>query len=91
MRKEEVEIFSDATNAAIMRHPNRKFPGVLVQGDTLNSMLKSAEIVLHSLDSNEDLYYEMRDLKEILEGMVSHYKTVLLQHGESLPFYSGNE
>jgi hypothetical protein len=31
MRSEMVEIFSDQTNAAVMRHPGRAFPGVLVR------------------------------------------------------------
>ena len=35
MRKATVEIFSDATNATVIRHPERRSPGVLVQGDTL--------------------------------------------------------
>jgi len=36
MRTEVVEIYSDQANAAVIRHPSRKFPGVLVQGDTLH-------------------------------------------------------
>jgi len=35
MRTENVEILSDRTNTAVMRHPGRRFPGVLVQGDSL--------------------------------------------------------
>jgi Family of unknown function (DUF6959) len=31
MHVEPVEIYSDQTNAAIMRHPGRRFPGVLIQ------------------------------------------------------------
>ncbi len=38
MRKEYVEIYSNATNMAVMRYPVRRFPGVLVQGDTLSGM-----------------------------------------------------
>ena len=36
--KESVEIYTDATNCAVMRHSARRFPGVLVQRDTLHSM-----------------------------------------------------
>jgi hypothetical protein len=32
MRTENVEILSDKSNAAVLRHPDRVFPGVLVQG-----------------------------------------------------------
>ena len=38
MHVESVEIYSDATNAAVMRHPGRRFPGMLIQGDTLHSL-----------------------------------------------------
>lgn len=43
MRSEDVEIFSDMTNAAVMRHPGRKFPGVLIQGDTLYTLCREAD------------------------------------------------
>ncbi len=43
MHTESVEIYSDATNSAVMRHPGRRFPGVLVQGDTLHSMCVAAD------------------------------------------------
>jgi hypothetical protein len=43
MRVEPVEIYSDQTNAAVMRHPDRHFPGVLVQGDTLWTMCGRAD------------------------------------------------
>ena len=42
MRSESVEIYSDTTNAAVLRHPGKKFPGVLVQGDTLYTMCQAA-------------------------------------------------
>jgi len=35
MRTELIEIYSDKSNAAVLRHPGRKFSGLLVQGDTL--------------------------------------------------------
>ena len=45
MRIEEVEIFSDKTNSAVMRHPDRAFPGVLLQGDSLYILCKQADLV----------------------------------------------
>ena len=39
----KVEIFSDTTNRAVMRHPGRKFPGSLVQGDTLYGLCLLAD------------------------------------------------
>ncbi|WP_425506589.1 DUF6959 family protein [Sphingomonas kyeonggiensis] len=45
MRTELIEIYSDATNAAVMRHPGRQFPGMLIQGDTLYSLSRSIAVV----------------------------------------------
>jgi hypothetical protein len=45
MRIEPVEIYSDETNAAVMRHPERAFPGYLMQGDTLYLLCLDADEV----------------------------------------------
>jgi hypothetical protein len=41
MHVEKVEIYSDKTNSAVLRHPARKFPGVLIQGATFICSVKS--------------------------------------------------
>ena len=35
MKKLEVDVLSEATNAAVVRMPDRRFPGLVVQGDKL--------------------------------------------------------
>ena len=88
MRKEVVEIYSDQTNAAIIRHPERKFPGVLVQGDTLHSLCCSADdacAVAKSLLA-ADAYDELNELRNHLWSLLNHYKSVLGEHQIPLPF-----
>ena len=87
MRTEPVEILSDATNAAIMRHPGRKFPGVLVQGDTLYSMCRRADEACRGMDAGSDAHREISDLRNQLWKFLMHYKVVLGQHGLPLPFF----
>jgi Xaa-Pro aminopeptidase len=88
MRKESVEIYSDETNRAVMRHPGRKFPGVLVQGDTLYSLCKSADEACeaarkaHCNEASEVL----NAVRNQLWSLVNHYKSVLHEHGFQLPF-----
>jgi predicted RNase H-like HicB family nuclease len=82
MRSESVEIYSDATNAAVMRHPGRRFPGVLIQGDTLHTMLHRADEALNAGDR-----YELEDLRDHLRDLVDHYKKVLVEHDLELPFF----
>ena len=88
MHIEPVEIYSDASNSAVMRHPGRRFPGVLVQGDTLSSLCARADEVCASgqrqLDC--DTYIELNDLRNHLWSLLLHYKVVLGEHGMPLPF-----
>lgn len=91
MHVEEVEIYSDASNAAIMRHPGRRFPGLLVQGDTLYTLFRQAEEVCAAASGKltEDEYDELDQLRERLRTFVDHYKNVLHAHQIKLPFYEG--
>jgi hypothetical protein len=86
MRVEEIEVYSDATNAAVMRHPGRRFPGVLVQGDTLHSLCYRADVACKALDRGSDAYLEANDLRNALWAFLNHYKAVLGEHDIPLPF-----
>jgi hypothetical protein len=88
MHVEPVEIYSDAVNAAVMRHPGRKFPGVLIQGDTLSILCRRADALC--ADSREKLekeeFDELNSLRNALWGLLTHYKMVLGEHEIQLPF-----
>jgi hypothetical protein len=88
MHIEQVEIYSDAANAAVMRHPGRRFPGVLIQGDSLHVLCHQADSI--SVDArsrlNEESFEELEELRNALWGLLSHYKAVLGEHGIPLPF-----
>lgn len=88
MRTELVEIYSDTSNAVIMRHPGRNFPGVLMQGDTLYSMCQSADHIFSAAggSSSEDLRDELNELRNHLWTLLNHYKQVLAEHAIQLPF-----
>jgi hypothetical protein len=86
MRIDQVEILSDATNAAIMRHPGRRFPGLLVQGDTLNSLCRRADLMCQEIGRGSPAYEEANDLRNTLQEYLNHYKAVLTEHGIALPF-----
>lgn len=81
-----VEIFSDQTNAAVIRHPGRHFPGVLIQGDTLHDLCAQADDICREMGRNSDGFDEMNDLRNRLWSFLTHYKNVLGQHSMSLPF-----
>ena len=88
MRVEPVEIYSDASNSAVLRHPQRTYPGVLIQGDTLNELCGSLGGVIEQSKANvsEETLLEMQEVHEHLCGLLTHYRNVLQAHGMSLPF-----
>jgi hypothetical protein len=88
VRTAKVEILSDATNAAVIRHPDRNFPGVLVQGDTLYSLCVAADEACAAAKGHldADSYAELNELRNRLRALLTHYKVVLAEHGTKLPF-----
>ena len=89
MRLEATEIYSDAANQAVMRHPGRRFPGVLVQGDTLYSLCRTADLacVAAKPTLNQDDFGHLNGLRNHLWSLLNHYKSVLQEHDIKLPFY----
>jgi hypothetical protein len=89
MHTESVEIYSDATNAAVLRHPGRKFPGILIQGDTLHSLCVSADEACASARGvmSGDDYERLNDIRDHLRSLLTHYKSVLIEHNIRLPFH----
>lgn len=88
MRTEEVEICGDTSNSVIIRHPGRSFPGVLIQGDSLNSyvsILNEAIKEIESGDKGEGLEL-MREVQEALQGNLTVYVETLKSQGMELPF-----
>lgn len=83
MHLQSVEIYSNQSNMAVIRHPGRRFPGVLVQGDTLHALYSQAEL---ALGNGADAMDELSDLRDRLHEMLDHYKAVLLEHGQMLPY-----
>jgi hypothetical protein len=40
MTKMEIEVYSEATNQAVVQMPGRQFPGSVIQGDSLSILYK---------------------------------------------------
>lgn len=89
MRIEQIEIYSDASNAAIMRHPGRRFPGLLLQGDTLHSLAAWIERAVTRAEQGQPLDDEACEglfyVEDLLRGMCVHYAETMTAHGLALP------
>ena len=88
MRVESVEIYSDATNPAVLRHPARRFPGVLVQGDSLHSLCVALDEICSKLclQIDAETYRHADDVRNSMRSYLTHYKAVMRQHDLPLPF-----
>ena len=83
-----VEIYSDDTKRVVMRHPGRRFPGILLQGDSLHTMCATADRICaaarKSLD--RDAYKDLNELRNGLWAYLDAYKRTLLEHNVPMPF-----
>lgn len=75
MKELTVLLYGEQTNNAVLKLPDRKYPGVLVQGDTLKNLLDTGELVasLASQQGNDDLKDEAEGLAEMLRDIYQAY------------------
>ena len=84
----EFELLNDATNAVVARHTERNFPGVLIQGDTLKTLLDDIEELREEAASGDlESVKEISDiLQEKIVELLTHYEKVLEDYGRELPY-----
>ncbi|HZZ90255.1 MAG TPA: hypothetical protein VFE13_18140 [Caulobacteraceae bacterium] len=86
MQIQPIEVYSDATNQVVIRHPGRRFPGLLLQGDSLYSLCARADALCTKLKPGDPAYGDASQLRNALWAGLNHYKSVLSAHGIGLPF-----
>jgi len=88
MRKQEVEVFSDTVNAPVLRHPGRRFPGSLIQGDSLSVLWGLARSIRDRVagHSDEELVGEAEELFELIHARLIGYQATLEAAGMELPY-----
>lgn len=85
----EVELLSDAVNAPVIKMPGRRYPGVLVQGDSLSILYDTVEEVEEAFSSGnaDELRGLIAELKAALCGKMKVYENALAEEGVDLPYY----
>jgi hypothetical protein len=90
MKLIELEVYSEASNHAIVRPPGRRFPGSVVQGDSLSILCAEAQELSERIKTlgiqDEELLYLAQGLQEKLLGRLVHYQRVLGEHQIQLPY-----
>ena len=88
----QLEVYSQDSNHAIIRPPGRRFPGAVVQGDSLYILCEEAQYISQRLKelaiTDEELLYAAQDHQEKLLDRLLHYQAVLAAHGIDLPYAS---
>lgn len=90
MSKVEIEVYSETVNSAIVRVPGRRFPGTVLQGDSLSILHANAKDLSNRLKElsikDEDLLCSAQELQETLLNHLLHYQKVLTDNGIELPY-----
>jgi predicted RNase H-like HicB family nuclease len=88
MQYMELEVYSQAIDRGIVKMPSQSFPGLILQGETLASLLKLAKTAYEKSQSTTDteLIDTSRELMENLQKLVSHYEATLGKHNIPLPY-----
>ncbi len=84
----EPKLLSRATNFAVVQLPGRNFPGVVVQGDTLNSLVSSLVDMEGLLQAGDyaELAGEIEKLRAQLGEALAHYEDVCRRFAVELPY-----
>jgi hypothetical protein len=93
MERIEVELFSDGGNNAVVRMPQRKFPGVVVQGDTLATFWWNVNEALNAARDPGRLNEALDHLEMVvgdLDAALIRYEQALAAHGLTRPYHRPN-
>lgn len=85
---EHAELFSPARNFAVVQLPGRKFPGVVFQGDSLNTLLRELKELqqLTAKYADDEIDGRLEDLTERMSEVLLHYETICTERHIPLPY-----
>jgi hypothetical protein len=88
MERIEAELFTDPGNDAVVRLPPRRFPGMLIQGDSLSIIRADVAEIVEACDQGD--VAEARGAAAILlsnlDDLLARYATALETHGIPRPY-----
>ena len=84
----ELEVYSQSIDRGIVRMPSQNFPGLLLQGETLSTLLRLAKSTHDKSQKTSDteLIDTSRELRDSLQKLLSHYEATLGKHNIPLPY-----
>ncbi|WP_447746855.1 DUF6959 family protein [Variovorax boronicumulans] len=84
----KLELLGRPVNFAVVQLPERNYPGVVIQGDTLNGLVRRLEEMKDLVKSNqlEDLTTEIEEMREQLSAARDYYEATCAERGIELPY-----
>src|SRR5688500_3212432 len=76
----ELELFSNETNAAVVRLPGRRYPGVVIQGDSLRILCDHATEVSELLRAGD-----IQEAQAVSAGLVELIQQYLVGYEDRAP------
>lgn len=88
MADDVAKILSHVPNSGIVQMPGRRFPGIVMQGDSLSIAFDHVAFCLANAKTrrDEEVYFELLMFAETLQAQLMHYEETLSKLGMSLPY-----
>jgi hypothetical protein len=88
MPSDIAQVLSHIPNSGIVQLPGRRFPGIVMQGDTLSNVFENARFLLSEFKRlrDQERYYETLMFAEELQAQLLHYEETLERQGIELPY-----
>ena len=88
MSSDVPQLLSHIPNSGVVQLPGRRFPGIVMQGDTLSNVFEGAKFLLSEFKRlrDEERYFETLSFVEQLQGQLLHYEETLAKHDMPLPY-----
>jgi hypothetical protein len=80
------ELLTPPHNYAVVQLPDRKFPGVVFQGDSLFAVLMQLRELRPHIANDENAKLGFSDLLQLFEDVVAGYEHACATHGIPLPY-----
>ncbi len=82
-----LEQLSDRIDGPVLHYPGRRFPGVLIQGDSLHGFVTMAEAIVMALDQRDlqSARDEAEELRDMFRAHIEHDDSVLRATGRPSP------
>ncbi|MFD6294062.1 DUF6959 family protein [Streptomyces sp. NPDC060235] len=88
MERVEAELFTDGGNNAVVRLPGRRFPGVLIQGDSLSILRSDLAELVEACEQGDvaEPCETARLLLADLDALLTRYSAALDAHEIPRPY-----